>query len=321
MSRPTTGVERVAGAICRHLGTRPDVQIAVPPARTPVAGQLWEQVVLPLKAKGKALWSPANLGPLGHRRQLLTLYDASVWDHPEWFSPAYAAWFRLLVPRVAEASAAVITVSEFSRSRILAHLSLPPDKVRVVPPATERLGTPGRMPAGVGEGPFLLTVGSLEPRKNLARLLQAWPSVRLAHPEVRLVVAGGSHSATLKKVAVGAADDNSVITLGHIDDAQLVGLYRACAGFVFPSLYEGFGLPPVEAAAFGCPMVVSGLPPLKEVLGPGPVYVDPLSVESLAKGLTSLLSGLCEGRVAQLPQRTWSDVAEEVHGALRALEG
>jgi glycosyltransferase involved in cell wall biosynthesis len=321
MNRPTTGVERVAGAICQHLGTRPDVRVVLPPARAPVTGQLWEQFVLPLKAKGKVLWSPANLGPLGHRRQLLTLYDASVWDHPEWFSTAYAAWFRMLVPRVAAMSAAVMTVSEFSRARILAHLKLAPDKVKVVPLATESLPGPGRLPAAVGQGPFLLTVGSLEPRKNLARLLEAWPSVRRAHPEVRLVVVGGSQSAPLRKVAVGAADDTSVIILGHVDDAELVGLYQACTGFVFPSLYEGFGLPPVEAASFGCPMVVSALPPLKEVLGPGPFYVDPLSVGSLATGLKSLLSGACEGRVPRLPQRTWAEVAGEVHDALQALDG
>lgn len=321
LTRKTTGVERPASSVWRYLCLRSDVEAVVPSARGPLSGHAWEQLVLPTKVLGQALWSPANFGPVVHRRQLLTLHDASVWDHPEWFSRSYATWFRLIVPRVARGAQRVVTVSEFSRERILVHLPFLKAKISVMPWATEPLCRPSQQfPAGeIPAGPFVLTVGSLEPRKNLHRLLEAWDVVRRSYGRVRLVVVGGQHSAALRNVTP-VSGRQGVVLLGHVADSTLISLYRSCLGFVFPSLYEGFGLPPVEAAAFGCRVVVSALPPLREVLGEGPIYVDPLSTESLAEGLRSLLSGSAEGVASRVRRRTWSEVADDVYAALRELQ-
>jgi glycosyltransferase involved in cell wall biosynthesis len=321
LTRKTTGVERPALSVHPYLCAHADVETVVPTAHSPISGHAWEQLVLPAKVRGKVLWSPANFGPVAHKRQLLTLHDASVWDHPEWFSPSYAAWFRFIVPRAASAAQQVATVSEFSRDRIVLHLPFLKGKLRVIPWATEPLCVPSeqRSPTKApGERrPFLLTVGSLEPRKNLGRLLEAWRTVWRSYNGVKLVVVGGQHASLKALGPVGSRE--GVEVLGHVQDAELVSLYRSCLGFVFPSLYEGFGLPPVEAAAFGCRLVVSALPPIKNVLGDGPIYVDPLSTESLIAGLRSLLSGSAAGVASSVPQRSWSEVAGDIYAILEGL--
>jgi len=320
MTHRTTGVERVASQVTAHLLFRNDVEVLAPIGPNPLLGHAWEQLVLPFKAGHNVLWSPANFGPVAYRHQVLTVHDAAVWDHPEWFSPRYAAWFRTVVPIAAKRARLVTTVSEFSRRRILANVPQLGSKVVVIPHGTEQLTaeTESHLPTGLEPGLFLLTVGSLEPRKNLGRLLDAWQVVRLSYPAVRLVMVGKGHPATFKEVTSPSASHDGVALLGHVSDPQLVSLYQSCLGFVFVSLYEGFGLPPVEAAAHGCRLVVSYLEPLNEVLGEGPIYVDPLSTDSITAGLLALLSGSAEGR-ARVAKRSWADVADELYACLRSV--
>src|SRR5512146_1388262 len=131
--RHFAGVERYASEVLRCLG--PDTKVVQPPARVAgLRGQLWEQLWLPrLVEKDARLWSPANTGPLAVARQVVTIHDLSVLDHPEWYDPNVRLWYRLLLPRLVQRAEKILTVSEYSRRSILRGLSVPADRVTVVP--------------------------------------------------------------------------------------------------------------------------------------------------------------------------------------------
>jgi hypothetical protein len=136
LARRVTGVERYARAIAVRLG--PDIQLAHPPIEGAAVGHLWEQCGLPAQRRATdLLWSPANTGPVAVRRQVVTIHDVSPIDHPEWFHPRFAAWYRQLMPRLARR--AVLTVSELSRGRIAAPLGMDPAKIDVIPCAVDAL--------------------------------------------------------------------------------------------------------------------------------------------------------------------------------------
>lgn len=260
-------------------------------------GVLWGQVELPYFARGKVLWSPTNTGPIYHGRHIVTIHDASVLDHPRWFSAKFAAWYRFLLPRLAKHAARILTVSEFSRGRLAERLALDPSLIHVVPggvspmfetvspdvvdTARERLRLPNT---------YLLSLGSLEPRKNIARLLNAWELLlaRGAVPEdVHLVVTGGKSS--IYRDAGFSRLPDKVTLAGYVADEDLPALYSGALAFVYPSLYEGFGLPPLEAMACGTPVVASGSTSIPEVTGDAALLVDPFDVESIAGGIQSIL--------------------------------
>lgn len=262
-----------------------------------LGGTLWSQLELPRHARGGVLWSPANAGPIHHARHVVTIHDASVLDHPEWFSAGFAAWYRFLLPRLAKNAVRILTVSEFSRKRLAETLSMDPERISVVPNGVDakfetvqskaaeavlkRLGLPRD---------YVLALGSLEPRKNISGLLSAWAlllSRKEIEEDVHLVVAGGK-SSLFRDAGLPALPDRVVLT-GYIRDQDLPALYSRALAFVYPSLYEGFGLPPLEAMACGAPVVASGSTSIPEVTGNAALLVDPHEAESIAEGLRSVL--------------------------------
>jgi glycosyltransferase involved in cell wall biosynthesis len=262
-----------------------------------LGGTLWSQLELPRHARGGVLWSPANAGPIYHARHVVTIHDASVLDHPEWFSARFAAWYRFLLPRLAKNAARILTVSEFSRKRLAETLDMDPERISVVPNGVDsrfeavrsaaaeavlkRLGLPRD---------YVLALGSLEPRKNIGRLLSAWAlleSRKEIDEDVHLVVAGGK-SSLFRDAGLPALPDKVVLT-GYVADEDLPALYSSALVFAYPSLYEGFGLPPLEAMACGAPVVTSGSTSIPEVTGHAALLVDPHEIESIAEGIRSVL--------------------------------
>jgi glycosyltransferase involved in cell wall biosynthesis len=303
--QPITGVQRYAHEVTGRLGQR---LRAIEPAFAVrgMAGHLWEQLILPGHVgEGVLLWSPANTGPLLVRNQVVTIHDLSVLDHPEWFSPRFAAWYRFLLPRLARNVRHILTISTYSKSRILERLSVPSNRVSVVPLGVGPEFRPAKERAGVGQSGcpdlppnYLAVVGSLEPRKNLARVLDAWQQVRVRHRNARLVVVGSSsaifRAPDIDKMAEG------VQFVGQIAQDELPRIYGGAIGFIYASLYEGFGLPILEAMACGTPVICSNATSLPEVAGDAAVYVDPFDVESIANGiLTVLEDGQVRGELRQ----------------------
>src|SRR5271169_295947 len=168
-----TGVQRYAQRLCASLG---DGIETVRPSR-PLQGfhgHIWEQAVLPIRAGRRLLWSPTNTGPLKVRRQVLTVHDVASIDHPEWFDAKFAAWYRSLTPRLVKRVARVITISEFSRQRLAAVTGADPDQIAVIPPGVDERFYPRsseeilavRKKLGIPSENYVLSLGSLEPRKN-----------------------------------------------------------------------------------------------------------------------------------------------------------
>lgn len=260
-------------------------------------GHLWEQVILPLKlSENELLWSPANTGPISLSAQILSLADVSPIENPRWYSPTFRTWYRIFLPALTRRVQAVMTISNFSRERILRALSISPGRVHVVPCGVDRRkfkpitrGEADNVRKEFGIKPeFILFVGSANPRKNLGRLLNAWDHFRNGYPAHQLVLVG-SNSGNFAREALPPLP-SSVIRLGYVEEARLPSLYAAAAALVLPSLHEGFGLPALEAMACGTPVVASNQAALPEVVGDAAILVDPYDVSSIASGLERLVS-------------------------------
>jgi len=287
-----TGVQRYAAEIVSRLSTRVSV---VSPHNVVggVRGHIWEQIFLPGHVQGSLLWSPCNTGPIGYRRQVVTVHDCAFHDCPEAFSKPFRLWYEWLLPRLAHRVAKVITVSEFSRDRIVDLLGIPPEHVPVVPNAVssnfcrtdkntivamrDRLGLPNQ---------YVLSLGSIEPRKNLNRLLQAWQLVHERLSGYFLVVAGGRSD--VFREAFSSVPPNVLFT-GYVDDRDLPALYSGASCFVYPSIYEGFGLPVLEAMACGTPVVCSNNTSLPEVYGDAALAIDPLDIEAIGLSIAEVV--------------------------------
>ncbi|OGT14392.1 MAG: hypothetical protein A3F73_10560 [Gallionellales bacterium RIFCSPLOWO2_12_FULL_59_22] len=283
-------------------------------------GQAWEQFVLPVISRGGWLLSLCNVGPLFKPRHIVTIHDASVFAFPEAYSTGFRAWYRLALPTLARTAARIITDSHFSEGELVRYCGAPQDKIAVVHLGVDHMN---RLQPdyhvlqkhGLGIKPYVLAVGSLSPHKNYMRLAQAFDLLR--NEDVDIVIAGGANSMVFSN-SVSLSGRDNVRFLGYVNDSELRALYERAHCFVYPSLYEGFGLPPLEAMACGCPTIVSDAASLKEVCGTATLYCNPESHEDIAGKIGLLLadSGLREKlRVAGRNRAggfRWADTARAI---------
>jgi glycosyltransferase involved in cell wall biosynthesis len=306
-AQPLTGVQRVAREIVRALD---DLAPASASLLLPAAGRapalrhlqasrvgsaglplhVWEQVALPWATRDGWLLNLAGAAPALAQRQICVIHDAAVFDHPEAYRPAFVRWYRFLFRWLARHGAQLLTVSAFSQQRLAAALGVDASRIAVVPNGADHLDQVRPEVAclerlGLERGRFLLAVGSANPTKNLPRLVRAYARSGLAQG-VKLVLAGGTRPQVF--AATDEADAPGVLHVGVLGDAQLKALYGAALGLVFPSLYEGFGLPPLEAMACGCPVAAAKAASLPEVCGDAALYFDPRAEDDIADALSRL---------------------------------
>ncbi|MCG5075713.1 glycosyltransferase family 4 protein [Paraburkholderia tagetis] len=243
-------------------------------------GLRWEQFALPQAVRGGLLLNLCNSGPLMYRSQVTVLHDAAPARVPDSYSRSFVAWYRLMAPSIGRIARRVITVSEFSRRELCEAYRIPFAKIGVVYESGEHmlrmLGA--QDVGGQGERPFVLAVGSLNRHKNFQLVAEAAQLIRDAQFDI--VVVGGGDARVYG--ASGGALPGFVKHLGYVSDAALVSLYRRAACFVYPSRYEGFGLPPVEALALGCPVIASRLPSVVEACADAVLYTSPDDPAQLA---------------------------------------
>jgi glycosyltransferase involved in cell wall biosynthesis len=232
------------------------------------------------------LHCPTFRGPFRAPAPLVvTVHDLAVLRHPEWFNRWTRVYSSFAVPRVVGAAHRVIAVSEFTKRELVELLGVPESRVAVVPNAVEDVFTPDGPKA---DGDYVLAVGTLEPRKNLARIARA------VDGELRVVGARGWG---------GVEVPANVTWLPAASDAELAALYRGARCLVYASLYEGFGIPVAEALACGCPIVTTAGSPMAELAGADAVAVDPTDVAAITDAIAHA--------VAPAPRRiaSWDDVA------------
>ena len=297
-----TGMQRYAREIVSRLGSRVNV---VEPSRAGhgIRGHMWEQVGLLCRLRRSLLWSPCTTGPLGVASQVVTIHDCAFLDRAECFTPRFAAWLQWLVPKLARRVRQILTVSHYSKDRIADICRVPSEKIHVVhngvdprfrPAADEEIAA-ARQSFGLPEN-YVLCVGSLEPRKNLPRLLEAWQQVfsqrsanHQCQPDSPKLVLVGTTAAVFASAKLEAPSDSVVLT-GYVPDEVLPALYSGATAFVYPSLYEGFGLTVLEAMACGTPVICSSTTSLPEVAGDAAILVDPNDTASIGSAIESLLS-------------------------------
>lgn len=263
---------------------------------------VWSQSVLPWVAGRDLLdifWSPRHHLPLFLNpkvKQVVTIHDL-VWRHaPETMRGLSRLLDAFLMPRAIRMADGVIAVSEQTASDIVSELpDVPGEKIRVIyegASLVEPLPSAHLREIGI-DGKFILFVGTLEPRKNLRRLLQAYGKLEHSLRErFRLVIAGGKGwgREDIPSVIRELGIEEATIVLGYVSDKTLATLYKYAELLVMPSLFEGFGLPLVEAMSSGTPVLTSDRSSMKEIAGDAGILVDPFDVASIVEGLTSILS-------------------------------
>ncbi len=260
-----------------------------------------------------------NTYPVLSRRQVVVVHDASVYAQPEGYTRAFASFYRLLFWLLRfKRSTRIVTDSEFSRGELVRYAKLPAARISVVYCGADHWqrvlpdrGVLHRLGLSPDQA-FVLAVASDNPNKNLARLMAAFEA--LQRDDLKLVLVGGGNSRVFSQS--GSASSANIIRAGYLTDAELAALYGAATCFVFPSLYEGFGLPPLEAMSFGCPVLVSREASLPEVCGDAALYCNGYDVADIAAGIVTLVDDpeLREELSAAGQQRAarfrWRDTAD-----------
>lgn len=293
---PLTGAQRYTRELMSRWNGHADPIAPSEPLRG-IQGHVWEQIVLPRRLKRRLLFSPSNSGPLDVSNQVLTIHDMVYFDHPETLNRAFTAWFRFLLPKLVRRVRKIISVSQFVKERIIANTKVDPQKIVVIPNGVGPRFRPDAIrdrdraiaELKVPTSRYVLALGSIEPRKNLGRLLRAWSRIHSALPsDLWLVIAGAKGNPKIFR-------DNPIHAVprvfysGHVPDETLPALCAGALVMIYPSIYEGFGLPALEAMASGVPVIVGDCPALRESVADAGMFVDPYDENKIAEGLVTAI--------------------------------
>lgn len=252
-------------------------------------GHVWEQLELPLYSRDGFLMNFCNCAPLLKRNQIVTIHDAAVSAVPQAFSLVFRIWYKLMFMWLGKSLKKIFTVSEFSKKELNEYYGIPLNKIHVTYNGIDHIKRikPDESiisREGLEDKKYILAVSSLNPSKNFPLVLD----VARCMPDVEFVIAGGSNSKIFKSAGLDVPANARFI--GYVSDEELMALYRYASVFVYPSLYEGFGIPPLEAMTCGCPVVVADIEVFHEVYGDSIEYCDCKDVGLWIKVLRELMT-------------------------------
>ena len=278
-----------------------------------------------------------GLPPLaGKAHKVVTVYDLAYLQHPETAVPSLAAYLNKVVPESVAEADVVAAISHATKQALIEHYRTSPEKITVIPcgiaPHFQRITDPALLEATRRKFdlkcPFVLSVGTLEPRKNHLGLIKAFYEVQQSKENSALLaIAGGKgwlYEETQRVVTELKLEDK-VRFLGRISDLELISLYSLADVFAFPSFFEGFGMPPLEAMACGAPVITSNTSSLPEVTGDAAILVDPHDTHALANAIARLLGDeqlqedLRQKGYLQAQQYTWSNAAHKMLSVYQKL--
>lgn len=284
----------------------PDKVMLVPHSTSPALGLkgniarlLWQQMILPIKLrrqKASLLYSTVHEGILTpHLKQIVTIHDVLPMRYLKNMYPRYKYYFCYILPILLKNSHSVICISENTKRDVIAYYDIKDKPIYVIHEGLNKQKFYPREKDFVhkryGLTEYLLYIGDMRPYKNLERSLEAFAGLNLKH--LKFVIGGNKDPRFYPRIKNKTEElslNDRVVFLDYVSEQDLPHLYSEAAAFVFTSLYEGFGLPPLEAMACGCPVVASNAASLLEVCGDAAYYINPYSVESITEGMHKVLT-------------------------------
>ena len=275
-----SGIQFISPKNIIHIDLAEELDVKIIGNRT---GHLWEQIDLPRYLKSidsPLLLNLANTAPLFYKNKIITVYDLAFHHYPKWFSKKFVLAYNFLIPRICKNSKHIFTDSEYVRKDISKSYSIDSTKITTIYGSYSEIF---KCNSNQKES-LILAVGSIDPRKNLLALINIFKDIR----DVKLMIVG-QENRVFSSLGIKDLPDNIVFT-GYVDDIELVNLYNKASLFVYPSFFEGFGIPPLEAQACGTPVVCSNTTSLPEVGKDSVIYCDPYDLKDIREKIELVLN-------------------------------
>ena len=292
-SNSYAGVQNYTKYILESISDKLQLSVAKPKVKNKYLSHLWSHFVLPFK-KGDVLFCPANMAPIfipKSKKLVLTIHDLAFLTYPKSFSKIFQIYYSLLIPYNIKRADQIITISEASKKEIIDIFPQVKDKINIVVLGIDKKYG---IVKDLKKKKQILYVGSINERKNLIGAIESFERLP-KELDYSLVIVGNffdifSLSKKMKEVLFRAKKNNKIIFKQGLDDNALIVEYNVSRILIFPSFYEGFGLPPLEAMACGTPVITSNLSSMPEVCGDAALYVDPYNIEDITSKMEILIN-------------------------------
>lgn len=288
-------------------------------------GQLWDQISLLkfLKSKGNPLViNFSNTLPVFYENKIVTIHDIIHLKYPVSYS--YRKYYEIVFPLMLKYSRHIITVSEFSKKEISSYFNVDENRISVVYNGVDEKFKPRKLNL---QEKYILGVSSIAFHKNFISLIEAFSKLKIKN--IKLYIVGGLNEKIFGKNARRILNEmkknENIVFLGRVNDDKLIDLYSNAICFVYSSLYEGFGIPPLEAQACGCPVVISDIPVFKEIYKDTALYFDPLDTNDIARKIDEIINDenlrnvLREKGLKNANRYTWKNSAKSFFSILEEV--